>query len=94
MSEWNVVLIIIELVGFALLVGKPLLKLNGTIATLNSELANINRRLDAQERKLDAQREHASESHRRLWTHESEQDAQLENHEGRIERLEQEAKGG
>ena len=88
MSEWNVVLIIIELVGFALLVGKPLLTLNNTITKLNVELSHINGRMDKQQKDLENQKEHASESHRRLWEHENEQDTLLANHEIRIVRLE------
>ena len=89
MEEWKIFLTIGEILALFFLVGKPILKLNGTLTKLEVQLVRANERMDKQETELDKQKKHASESHRRLWEHETEQDKRLENLEGRLKRLEE-----
>ena len=44
MTEWNIILVLAELVGLFMLVGKPILTLNKTIAEFNAELKNMKTR--------------------------------------------------
>ena len=87
--QWEVVGVIVTLVGLAAAVGGPVLKLNGSITRLTTLLQAIEHRLDTLEQGAKEQRTHAAESHRRIWTHNDEQDARLEDHEKRITLLEQ-----
>ena len=86
--EWNVVGVIVTLVGLAAAVGGPVLKLNASITKLTTLLKVIEQRLDALEQGAKEQRTHAAESHRRIWAHNDEQDERLEDHEKRITLLE------
>lgn len=86
--EWNVVGVIVTLVGLAAAVGGPVLKLNGSITRLTTLLQAIEQRLDTLEREARDQRAHAAESHRRIWAHSDGQDERLEDHEKRITLLE------
>ena len=83
MTEWNVVLILGELVGLFLLVGRPILTLSKTIAEFNTELKHMKTRLGTLE---DAKHE----AHKDLWSHNDLQDKQLGDHETRIRVLEKE----
>mgnify|MGYP005767060839 FL=1 len=87
--QWEVVGVIVTLVGLAAAVGGPVLKLNGSITRLTTLLQAIEHRLDTLEQGAKEQRTHAAESHRRIWNHNDEQDARLEDHEKRITLLEQ-----
>ncbi len=89
MEEWKIFLTIGEILAAFFLVSKPLLKLNSTLTGIRGDIAQLREKSADQEKKLSEQKEQASESHRRLWAHESKQDERLSNHEGRIERLEQ-----
>lgn len=86
--EWTVVGVIVTLVGLAAAVGGPVLKLNASITKLTTLLKVIEQRLDALEQGAKEQRTHATESHRRIWAHNDEQDDRLEDHEKRITLLE------
>lgn len=86
--EWTVVGVIVTLVGLAVAVGRPVLKLNGSITRLTTLLQAIEHRLDTLEQGAKEQRTHAAESHRRIWAHNDEQDDRLEDHEKRITLLE------
>lgn len=83
MTEWNIVLVLAELIGLFVLVGKPILTLNKTIAEFNAELKNMGKRVDGLEREKH-------EAHRELWEHNDEQDRELADHETRIRVLEKE----
>jgi hypothetical protein len=83
MTEWNVVLILGELIGLFLLVGRPILTLSKTIAEFNTELKNMKARVDAMECGKH-------EAHNKLWQHIDEQDKELADHETRIRVLEKE----
>lgn len=81
MTAWDVVQIIVVLVGLLGTVLAPVLKLNSSIAKLNTTLSNVEERLKEQE-------EHSRKAHERIWEKNDEQDKILANHEGRITRLE------
>lgn len=81
MTEWNVILVIGEVIALFLLIGKPLLNLNTTLTELkslvNSLLGDFNN--------FKAK---ASETHKEFHEHLEEHDIKLENHELRIQSLE------
>lgn len=77
MNEWTIVTTIVVIVGLIVTVTTPLLKLNTSITQLRSLIENVVKRVDDN-----------TESHRRIWKHNDEQDALLQNHELRIHDLE------
>ena len=81
MTEWGVVVVLISLVGLATAIGKPILALNTTITKLTAAVDELRGDLAVLTGKN-------TESHRRLWEHNEEQDKILGNHEGRIKVLE------
>lgn len=81
MNEWDVVGVIVTLVGLLAALLKPLLSLTRSI----TELTTVVRDLKAD---VVAERAHTKESRKRLWDHNAEQDKQLDDHETRIGRLE------
>lgn len=83
MTEWNVVLVLAELIGLFVLVGKPILTLNKTIAEFNTELKNMKDRVKT----LETEKHDA---HNELWQHNDLQDEKLNDHETRIRVLEKE----
>lgn len=96
MNEWGVVSVLIVLIGLFTTVGKPLMSLNKSIVTLNLNVEGLKNELVDQKSELVRQREHAHESHGRLWDHNTEQDKKLgehgkaiANHEYRIKQLEE-----
>lgn len=76
------------LIGLFLTVGTPIIKLNSTITKLNANLETLKDRTDKQDTELKYMKEHAHESHCRLWAHNTEQDEKLADHDKRIEVLE------
>lgn len=81
MTEWNVLLVIGEVIALFLLVGKPLMSLNTTIATLRAAVESLNNRLDVQE-------EINRTEHRDFQKHFEAHDLELENHRLRLSYLE------
>lgn len=81
MTEWGVVGVIIALAGLVSAIVAPLIKLNTTITKLTVIVERLEHAQTAQETK-------ASESHRRLWDHNGEQDKRLDDHERRISAVE------
>ena len=82
MTEWNVVLVLISLVTFAIAIGTPVIKLNTSITKLITKLDVLGKDFADLE-----QRNH--KSHVRLWEKNEEQDKQLVDHENRIQRIEE-----
>lgn len=89
MNEWTVVGVIIALVGLFCTVGAPILKLNKNIVELNVTMKSQGEEIKANKKALDEQKEHARESHKRLWDHNEKQDDMLTDHETRIKLLEE-----
>ena len=78
---WEIFLGIVALVGFIISVATPLMKLSKTMTELNINMQNLNQAMNV----LTANN---TESHRRIWAHNEEQDEKIENHEKRITKIE------
>ena len=79
--EWQVVTVIIALVGLFFTVAKPIINLTNNI----SKLDHTCERLDSQFSTFEVNNK---ESHRRIWEHNDEQDKAINDHEMRITTLE------
>lgn len=86
--EWTVVTALVVIVGLFATVGAPALKLNGTIVKLNTIIETQAKEIAANKAEIKEMKDHAHESHKRLWEHNEEQDGVLANHEQRIHDLE------
>ncbi len=80
MDEWLIFKDIVVIVGLIITVTTPLLKLNTSITQLRTLLDSVVKRIDENDR-------NNTESHRRLWQHNTEQDRTLQNHEQRLHDL-------
>lgn len=78
---WEIFLGIVALVGFCVTIATPLMKLSKTMTELNVNMQNLNQAMNT----LTANN---TESHRRIWAHNDEQDERLDNHEKRITKIE------
>lgn len=83
MTQWEVYLVIVSLVGFAIAIGTPVIKLNTSITKLIERLNNLDDGLE----ELTIRN---SKSHERIWQHSEGQDEKLNDHEKRISILEKE----
>jgi len=81
MNEWNVVTVIIALVGLGAAVMKPMLTLNTSIVKLTARMENVSQGLDDLNDKN-------TENHKRIWDRMDEHGDQLKDHEKRIDHLE------
>lgn len=79
--EWTVVTVIIALVGFVAAVIKPIVNLNSTIVKLTTVVDNLKEDMDGFGTKN-------TESHRRIWEKNNQQDETLDDHEKRITTIE------
>lgn len=79
--SWEIFLGIVALVGFCVTIATPLMKLSKIMTELNVNMQNLNQAMNT----LTANN---TESHRRIWAHNEEQDEKLENHEKRITKIE------
>ena len=82
LTQWSIFLIIGELVGFLILVAKPLINLTTTLTKLNVTVENLSRM-------LEEQKDSSKRTHERLWKHNEEQDKIIDRHEIRITKLEE-----
>lgn len=80
MTDWDIVKDIVVLIGLIVTVTGPLLKLNTSITQLKTLL-------DSVVKKVEDNDKNNTESHRRLWQHNTEQDATLSAHERRLHDL-------
>lgn len=78
---WEIVAGIIALFGFITAVMTPIVKLNTSITKLNSALESLQNSMSRIEKDN-------TESHRRIWKHNDTQDALINNHEKRINDIE------
>ena len=81
MTEWQVVGVIIALVGLVGATVAPLIRLNSTITKLTLTVDHLVKDMDEQHRR-------SHDAHTKLWDHQNEQDEKLVNHEIRITKLE------
>ena len=82
MTEWNVFLVIGEVIALFLVIGKPLLSLNTTLTELKSLVNSLLNDFNGFKSK-------ASETHKEFHEHLESHDLQLANHELRIKSLEE-----
>lgn len=78
---WEIFLGIVALIGFLITLFTPLSKLTKTITELNVNMKNLGNAMEVLTTKN-------TESHRRIWEHNEEQDDKIENHEQRITKIE------
>ncbi len=81
MTEWAVVGVLIALIGMIATIVAPIIKLNTTITKLTTVV-------DIVQNTLKTLTSDNSESHRRLWQHNNEQDDKIVDHDKRIHLLE------
>ena len=82
MTEWEVVGVIIALVGLIGVIVKAIVPLTRTITELTVVVKDLRK-------DMDDQRTSAHNSHKHLWEHNEKQDKQLNDHEKRIYALEE-----
>lgn len=81
MSEWDVLLVIGEIIALILLVGGPILKLNTTLTKLMVQLED----LTASYKKSESSN---SKAHGRIWEELEKHDETLNDHETRLQLME------
>lgn len=81
MNYWDVVVVIIALVGLFFTIGKPILTLISSMDKLSYTCSELSHKFDNFERDN-------KDSHKRLWEHNEMQDNTLNEHEHRISQLE------
>ena len=83
MQQWDVVTVIIALVGLFISVIGPIVKLTRAITRLTSTMENMEKNV------VDLTANNRL-SHERLWDHAKEQDLRISDHETRIRVMEEE----
>ena len=79
--EWTIVTVIVVLIGLGVSICTPIIKLNTTIVKLMSSLDALSKTMESFDSKN-------TESHRRIWDHETKQDEVLTDHENRLNLIE------
>lgn len=79
--EWTVVTVLIAVIGLVAAVTKPIVTLTRSITELTVVVKHLQGEMEALTVKN-------TESHRRLWAHNEEQDGRLDDHEQRIHDME------
>lgn len=82
MSEWEIFGVITSLIGFAIAIGTPVIKLNTSITKLIFHIDSLDKGLESLEIKNH-------KSHERIWQHNESQNKVLDDHEKRIIILEE-----
>ena len=86
--EWTVFEVVAAIAALFLSIGVPVIRLNSSITKLTVMLERVEKDVAANRTALEQQRAAAKASHEKLWRHNEEQDAQLQNHETRLQVLE------
>lgn len=81
MTEWGVVGVLVVLLGLGVTIVKPIVSLTKSITELTVTMQGF-------KQDLDNLTVNNTESHRRLWTHNEEQDETINDHETRIQIIE------
>lgn len=81
MNEWGVFLVISAVAGFLVAVITPITKLTQSITKLTVVVDRLGN-------DMEEQKKQSVESHNKLWSHNDDQDAKLNDHETRIQLLE------
>ena len=79
---WEIVIGLIALVGFAITVGGPVLKLNTSIVKLNSSIESLKESVD----RIDKVN---TEEHKKLWEHNDQQDNKISDVTHRVDSIEE-----
>jgi len=82
MNEWTVIECLAVIAGLFITVGAPIIKLNSTIIKLNTTVESLDRRFG----KFEVDNHN---SHKRLWDNNTTTHKVLNDHETRIQKLEQ-----
>ena len=86
--EWAAFETLAAIAALFLSIGVPVIRLNSSITKLTVMLERVEQDVAANRAALEQQRAAARASHEKLWRHNDEQDAQLQNHETRLRVLE------
>lgn len=92
MTEWNIVTVVVVIVGLIGTVAAPLVKNTRAMTQLSGEIKNLIYRIEINEKETDELKVKASNRHKQIFERLDEQGEKLNNHEGRISALEHEHK--
>lgn len=88
MTEWNIVTVIVVIVGLIGTVAAPLVKNTRAMTQLSGEIKNLIYRIEQNEKETDELKVKASSRHKQIFDRLDEQGEKINNHEGRISALE------
>lgn len=89
MGEWDVVTVIIAIVGLIVTVAVPLNKNTSAMTSLREQLSSLAKQLDEEKQALDDMREKSAKKHGEIFGQLDEHEKTLGDHEHRIKDLEQ-----
>lgn len=92
MTEWNIVTVVVVIVGLIGTVAAPLVKNTRAMTQLSGEIKNLIYRIEQNEKETDELKVKASSRHKQIFDRLDEQGEKINNHEGRISALEHEHK--
>ena len=81
MNEWSVIVMLITLGGGIIALVRPIVTLTKAITELTVTCKNLDGQFAVMQNKN-------TESHRRIWEHNDEQDKRLNDHEARLQNIE------
>lgn len=88
MTEWNIVTVVVVIVGLIGTVAAPLVKNTRAMTQLSGEIKNLIYRIGQNEKETDELKNKASHRHKQIFERLDEQGEKINNHEGRISALE------
>lgn len=88
MTEWNIVTVIVVIVGLIGTVAAPLVKNTRAMTQLSGEIKNLIYRIEQNEKETNEIKVKASSRHKEIFKRLDEQGEKINNHEGRISALE------
>ena len=88
MGEWDVVTVIIAIVGLIVTVAVPLNKNTSAMTSLREQLSSLAKQLDEEKQALDDMREKSAKKHGEIFGQLDEHEKTLTDHEHRIQNLE------
>ena len=88
MTEWNIVTVVVVIVGLIGTVAAPLVKNTRAMTQLSGEIKNLIYRIEMNEKETDELKVKASSRHKQIFERLDEQGEKINNHEVRISALE------
>lgn len=88
MTEWNIVTVVVVIVGLIGTVAAPLVKNTRAMTQLSGEIKNLIYRIEQNEKETDELKNKASHRHKQIFDRLDEHGEKINNHEGRISALE------